>query len=526
MYNAKRTRKGSKLNADNQKPTIDPSHYLYKAFPTESPVQPGEVVEYSDEAGHDFTGVVLPEGAYLSNDVIFVRVDFGQYIDAVAAELLSPVFDYTRLDSETRIVVQQKTSEIKMLVRRSVQDIIDIGTHLIEVKAKLGHGNFGKWLNAEFSWSESSVVKMMQVATTFKNVTVTDLKIGAKVLYLLSAPSTPEEAREEALEIARSGQPVTFGAAKAIVAQHKEPAALPAGEPPRQPAPLPPVEAYKQAERVFAPVTRPPSVSYSKVEDDYVDDVPSVEVDEENPHPNLPPQAEEGTNAEVIARVREDIKAVNDEAARQRLSAIVDKQEADQLDRAQRKANWAEHERLRTLAAQTPPPVGQYRTIVIDPPWPMKKIERGVRPNQGEYLDYPTMQLADIYNLDIDPLAAQDGCHLYLWTTHKFLPEAIRIVGKWGFRYNCLMTWVKNSGMSPFHYRFNTEHVVFATRGSMAVQRKGLPLAFEGESLGHSRKPDTFYSLIAQASPAPRIDMFARCERDGFLAWGNEVNHA
>jgi N6-adenosine-specific RNA methylase IME4 len=80
---------------------------------------------------------------------------------------------------------------------------------------------------------------------------------------------------------------------------------------------------------------------------------------------------------------------------------------------------------------------------VIDPPWPMKKIERGVRPNQGEYLDYPTMKLAEIYNLDVESLAAEDGCHLYLWTTHKFLPEALKITAKWGFRYNCLLTWEK-----------------------------------------------------------------------------------
>lgn len=507
MHNSKPHRKGSRHNVDNQKSTIDPSHYLFLSFPPDAPVQAGDEVQYEDEAGRKFLGVVLPEGAYLSNDVIFVRVDFGQYIDAVAAELLTVVFDYERLDSETRIVVQQKTGEIKSLMRRAAQDIIDIGSKLIEVKAKLGHGNFGKWLSAEFAWSESSALKMMQVANAFKNVTVTDLNIGAKALYLLSAPSTPEVAREEALDVARGEQPVTFAVAKSIVAQHTPVATSPAGEPARQPAPLPPVAAYQQAERVFTPVTRPPAISYGKVEDDYVDDVPSTEVDE-------------------ISQAREDIESVNDAAARQRLNAIVDKQEADQLDRARRTANWAEHERLRTLAAQTPPPVGQYRTIVIDPPWPMKKIERGVRPNQGMYLDYPTMQLADIYNLDIEPLAAADGCHLYLWTTHKFLPEAIRIVGKWGFRYNCLMTWVKRTGMTPWHYRFNTEHVVFATRGSMAVQRKGLPLAFEGSADGHSTKPDTFYQMVGEASPSPRLEMFARQPREGWVVWGNEVNHA
>jgi hypothetical protein len=33
---------------------------------------------------------------------------------------------------------------------------------------------------------------------------------------------------------------------------------------------------------------------------------------------------------------------------------------------------------------------GQFETIVIDPPWPMTKIERDLRPNQAGF-SYPTM---------------------------------------------------------------------------------------------------------------------------------------
>jgi len=53
------------------------------------------------------------------------------------------LFNYSALDSETRIVVRQRTDEIKTLVRRSAQDIIDIGNKLIEVKEQLGYGNIG-----------------------------------------------------------------------------------------------------------------------------------------------------------------------------------------------------------------------------------------------------------------------------------------------------------------------------------------------------------------------------------------------
>jgi len=130
-------------------------------------------------------------------------------------------FDYAELDVETRIVVRQRTDEIKTLVRRSAQDIIDIGGKLIDVKETLGHGNFGGWLAAEFGWSESAAQKFMSVSARFKSVNFTEMNIGASALYLLAAPSTPEPARIEAVERAKTGERITHTVAQAIVADHK-----------------------------------------------------------------------------------------------------------------------------------------------------------------------------------------------------------------------------------------------------------------------------------------------------------------
>ncbi len=131
-------------------------------------------------------------------------------------------FDYGSLNSETRIVVQKRTSEIKSLMRRTAQDILDIGQKLTEVKQQLGHGNFEAWLKAEFEWSEWTARKFIQVARQFKTVNFTDLSVAASALYVLASSSTPENAWEEALERAIKGEAICYTEAKDIVTRHKE----------------------------------------------------------------------------------------------------------------------------------------------------------------------------------------------------------------------------------------------------------------------------------------------------------------
>lgn len=129
-------------------------------------------------------------------------------------------FSYDMLGSTTRTVVEQRTIEIKSLLRRTAQDIIDIGLKLSEVKQELGHGYFLAWLRTEFDWSESAARKFMQVSRQFKTVNFTNLNIAPSALYLLSADSTPEAAREEVLQQASSGEVITRAKAKEIVQQY------------------------------------------------------------------------------------------------------------------------------------------------------------------------------------------------------------------------------------------------------------------------------------------------------------------
>jgi len=168
-------------------------------------------------------------------------------------------------------------------------------------------------------------------------------------------------------------------------------------------------------------------------------------------------------------------------------------------------------------------PTGKYHTIVLDPPWEIKKIEREYAPDQGVELDYPTMSLEEIEELPIESLS-EDGCHLYLWVTQKYLPAGLNLVEKWGFKYQCIMTWVKPSGFTPFSWMYNTEHIIYAHKGGQKLLKMGKKLSIEAPTTGHSKKPQAFYDLVNECSPGPKLEMFARTPREGFVVWGNEVN--
>ncbi|MBF0140234.1 MAG: ParB N-terminal domain-containing protein [Magnetococcales bacterium] len=184
--------------------------------------------------------------------------------------------------------------------------------------------------------------------------------------------------------------------------------------------------------------------------------------------------------------------------------------------------NADDRAKLRAEALQMELPSGKYRTIIIDPPWPMQKIQREMRPNQVGF-DYPTMSEAELENLDV-PKLAYDQCHLFLWTTQKFLPMALRLMETWGFPYIFQMVWHKPGGFQPVGLpQFNCEFILFGRKGGLEfLETRSFPACFNAPRREHSRKPEEFYDIIRRVSPSPRIDIFSRERREGFDGWGVE----
>ena len=170
-----------------------------------------------------------------------------------------------------------------------------------------------------------------------------------------------------------------------------------------------------------------------------------------------------------------------------------------------------------------PIPPGPWRCIVIDPPWPVRKMDREAFPHQGDTLDYGTMTLDAIRDLPVPALVDQRGAHVYLWVTQSTLRDGLALFDAWGIRHECLMTWVKPAGLSPFSWQYNAEHVIFGRAGDgLPLVTMGQRLTFSAPVTGHSVKPDVFYDRVRLASPGPRLDLFGRQDRDGFTVWGDQ----
>jgi hypothetical protein len=103
--------------------------------------------------------------------------------------------------------VRDATARIKDRLRRQVEDIIETGRDLLEVKSKLEHGQFERWLAEEFGMTDRSARRFMQAATWAEGKSDTVSVLTPTTIYMLSAKSTPDVVQEQVVERIEKGFP-------------------------------------------------------------------------------------------------------------------------------------------------------------------------------------------------------------------------------------------------------------------------------------------------------------------------------
>ena len=142
------------------------------------------------------------------------------------------------------------------------------------------------------------------------------------------------------------------------------------------------------------------------------------------------------------------------------------------------------------------------------------------------------MKLDEICELPVAEIAA-DRAHLYLWVPNALLPEGMRVMEEWGFRYVSNIIWekVRKDGGPDgrgvgFYFRNVTEMLLFGVRGknvrTLDMGRRQVNI-IRSQKREHSRKPDEQYPIIEGCSWGPRIELFSRGRRRGWKAWGNQA---
>jgi len=171
-------------------------------------------------------------------------------------------------------------------------------------------------------------------------------------------------------------------------------------------------------------------------------------------------------------------------------------------------------------------PKEKFDLIYADPAWNQQKGGlRKARPNQNRNLDYTTCSLDEIKEI----LSKFGGKVLFIWTIDKFLFEAQKIGEELGFKLHARIIWDKENGVAPaFTLRFSKEYLLWMYKSPMCSIAK----EFRGKYTDvirekatiHSKKPIKAYELIETLYPnLLKIELFARSRRNGWSAWGNEL---
>jgi hypothetical protein len=154
----------------------------------------------------------------------------------------SNAFDYAVLPAETAESLRAREGRMRAA---HDQALVNIGKELAEAQAELANhagGIFIEWATTVTGASKSSIYRLIDVYKQFgSRPNLGQLPLGKSALFLLSAPSVPDEVRDDVIARAESGEQLTVAAVKEAIADAK-PKAEPEAAAAEPEAPEPPAD--------------------------------------------------------------------------------------------------------------------------------------------------------------------------------------------------------------------------------------------------------------------------------------------
>jgi len=195
-----------------------------------------------------------------------------------------------------------------------------------------------------------------------------------------------------------------------------------------------------------------------------------------------------------------------------------------------------------------------FRVISVDPPWHFKTWGKTTGRSPQDH--YDVMTLDDIKRIPVADLADPAGSACVLWSIWPLGPQCFDVMRAWGFEYKTVaFVWFKRSTQGTtwhkglgYYTRSNTEFAILGTLGDpptvfdkgvdqlvVDVQEQldlpgfGVTAPLLGELTDrvgqHSEKPGTPYRRLERLfGDVPRVELFARRPRPGWVTLGNEID--
>ena len=176
------------------------------------------------------------------------------------------------------------------------------------------------------------------------------------------------------------------------------------------------------------------------------------------------------------------------------------------------------------------PDIKKYQIIYADPPWDYKGQKQhsgaGGKDTGGATSHYSCMKLSQLKELPVQKIA-DDDCLLFMWATSPHLDQAIELMKAWGFKWATVaFVWDKLKVNPGFYTMSQCELCLVGKKGKIPKPRgarniRQLVHAMRGR---HSQKPVEVPNRIEKMFPEQqKIELFARRRKEGWDAWGNEV---